>query len=680
MNGETGARTIAVTSGKGGVGKTNLSVNLALALAEQGCRTCLLDADLGLANVNVLLGLEVGANLEDVILGRAGLADIMIKGCHGIDIIPGSSGVQRMADLGDRELEALLESFSALPGYDFFLMDTSAGISRNVIAFCMAASEVILVLLPEPASMTDAYALLKVLDGNGFKGVVKVVVSQCKNISAARKCYTLLRETTDRYLGIRVALAGVVISDQKVAASIGKRVPVIKSHPECNASRCIRHLAKTLLQQGPACVNDGGLPGFWTRFLGILKAPMELGGREEGGSSGMETARAPGGEDPPLREPPDHLESAAVQDPHDGRLVSALGVLSQELAELRSELRRLREELKQRPEAATGLSRGEDHTLDPPVFRGDVAETHRMGRGEAGVGSRRTPLDDIIRTIEQIPTLPAVSKKILEVREDDPCAFRKYAGIIGKDQALALRILKLANSALYGAPGRVGSLEDALVRLGTREVKPAVLGFTVQGFFSTETSGVFDRKRFWKHAVVCSQAAKSLSIRYRVEPGEWMFLIGLIHDVGKAVVDAYLHEDFLRILDVLHSGRTTFSRAEKLVLGTTHYQIGAKVLKQWGFPAGVFLPVLHHHAPWDEHEYQEAAALVYLSDLLAKMAGYPSHVDEKDVDPDTFVSSPEARFLARKGFDLDQAALQRLISEVKELIRPEGGNMMDIID
>lgn len=293
---------------------------------------------------------------------------------------------------------------------------------------------------------------------------------------------------------------------------------------------------------------------------------------------------------------------------------------------------------------------------------------------------QRGSLNRIMRRIEQIPTLPVVTKRILEIGEDDPRAFQKYTELIKADQALALKVLKLANSALYGGLGRVSTLDSAMVRLGTREVQTAVLAFTVQGFFSTEAGGVFDRKRFWKHALVTSQAAKLLSLTYRVQPDEWVFLIGLIHDVGKAFTDAYLHEDFLRVVDILHSRHTTFSRAEKVVLGTTHYQIGAKLLKKWRFPPEVFLPVLYHHAPWYEHEHQDATILLYLANILSKLAGYPSHVDEKALDPAEFASSPEARFVIKSGFDLDLDTLQRLTAKLRDLIREEAANMMAIFD
>ena len=131
-------RTITITSGKGGVGKTNISVNVALHLASLGYRTCLFDADLGLANINILLGLSPEYNLEDVISDRHSLQDIIIRNYKGIDIIPGSSGVEEMANLESDQVDHLIQSFSELDGYDFLLFDTSAGVSRNVLAFCLS--------------------------------------------------------------------------------------------------------------------------------------------------------------------------------------------------------------------------------------------------------------------------------------------------------------------------------------------------------------------------------------------------------------------------------------------------------------------------------------------------------------------------------------------------------------
>ncbi len=299
MSGSNGVRTIAVTSGKGGVGKTTLSVNLALALAEAGHRTCLFDADLGLANVNVLLGLDVSRTLEDAFFGNASLEEIRFQGVHGIDIIPGSSGIQRMADLDPGKVSDLLRSFEALSAYDFFIMDTAAGIARNVVAFCLAARELILVVAPEPASMTDAYALLKVLHLNGFEGRVEVVVSRCKTIAAAKGFFAGFRKAVREHLGVRIALLGVVVQDRKVQDAIRRRQPVLRVHPGSNASRCIHHIARSLAQRSPSLAS-AGLNGFWKRFIHLIRAPLNLGGREQDAGRGEpEPAPGPQGEAPP---------------------------------------------------------------------------------------------------------------------------------------------------------------------------------------------------------------------------------------------------------------------------------------------------------------------------------------------------------------------------------------------
>ncbi|HDZ23313.1 MAG TPA: MinD/ParA family protein, partial [Desulfobacteraceae bacterium] len=153
------SRTVAITSGKGGVGKTNISVNLALSLSRKGHKVCLFDADLGLANINILLGLEPESTLVDVVKGTSTLSDIMME-YEGVSIIPGSSGVEELAELSASDREMLLQSFESIGDHDFIFFDTSAGVSRDVVAFCLASSEVLLVITPEPTSLTDAYALL----------------------------------------------------------------------------------------------------------------------------------------------------------------------------------------------------------------------------------------------------------------------------------------------------------------------------------------------------------------------------------------------------------------------------------------------------------------------------------------------------------------------------------------
>jgi flagellar biosynthesis protein FlhG len=274
------ARIIAVTSGKGGVGKTNISVNLALQLASLGYRTCLFDADLGLANANIVLGLYPEHTLEDVILNNKAIKDIVIRDYDGIDIIPGSSGIQKMADLEDQQIEPMVKSFSELDDYDFILFDTPAGVSRNVISFCRAASEVLLVITAESTSLTDAYGLLKILSQNGFKGPAMVAVNQSKNTKTANMAYTKLKKTVREYLSMDIVPLGLIVHDDHVAEALKDCKPFMSLYPHCNASKCIKNIAKRLVERQAEDIETHGLETFWTSFLSFSKDPLKSAGGE----------------------------------------------------------------------------------------------------------------------------------------------------------------------------------------------------------------------------------------------------------------------------------------------------------------------------------------------------------------------------------------------------------------
>jgi flagellar biosynthesis protein FlhG len=267
-------RILTVTSGKGGVGKTNISTNLALALAQEGSRTCLFDADLGLANIDIVLGLNPEFTLEDVILGQKELNDIIIKGFHGIDIIPGSSGVEKLVSLEKEQIRNMAASLGTLSHYDFLIFDTSAGISVPVIAFCMTAGEVLLVITPEPTSMTDAYALLKVLVMNGFNGVVKLVVNQCKTVNQAKKIYQIFNKTIQTYLNIGASLTGVLLSDPIIVEAVKQQEPFLYLYPDSNATKCIQYLAKAILGNESKVIRVQDMVPFWGKCFHIMKQPL----------------------------------------------------------------------------------------------------------------------------------------------------------------------------------------------------------------------------------------------------------------------------------------------------------------------------------------------------------------------------------------------------------------------
>lgn len=269
-------RIITVSSGKGGVGKTNISLNMALELGRSGNKTCLFDADLGLANINILLGLTPDYTLEDVIDNRCGLQDILIRDYQGIDIVPGSSGVARMADLNPEQVEPLIQELGCLDVYDFIVFDTSAGIATNIISFCLAARELVLVIVPEPTSLTDAYSLLKVMSKSRFDGTVKIVVNRCKSIPSAKKLYVKFRDTVKANLSLKVTLLGIIFDDPKVAEAIVKQRPLVYLFPKCNAATCLNQLAGKLISQEERGFDTNDLGSFWRRCLQIMKGKLRL--------------------------------------------------------------------------------------------------------------------------------------------------------------------------------------------------------------------------------------------------------------------------------------------------------------------------------------------------------------------------------------------------------------------
>ncbi len=263
------ANVITITSGKGGVGKTSISLNLSLCLASQGHKVCLFDADLGLANVNVLTGIFPEHGLDAVISGEKKLEDIIIRNFQGIDIIPGSSGVEKMADLTGAEAQRLIQAFLRMGSYDFFIFDTSAGISAQVMAFCRASHQMVLVITPEPTSLTDAYSLLKVLSRGDVRSLppVRVVVNQVKTAASARSAYAKLRKTVKKFLSLKITALGIVARDANVPISVVSQVPFTMLFPGSAASRCIRSLAMKL-KDGAA----GDLPMeiFWDQCLELM--------------------------------------------------------------------------------------------------------------------------------------------------------------------------------------------------------------------------------------------------------------------------------------------------------------------------------------------------------------------------------------------------------------------------
>ncbi|GAB1258071.1 flagellar synthesis regulator FleN [Aurantivibrio plasticivorans] len=237
-------QVIAVTGGKGGVGKTNLAVNLSIALAEMQRRVLLLDADLGLANVDVLLGLKPKKNLSDVIKGDASMQEVIVNGPGGVRIVPASSGVRHMASLSTQEHAALINGFAELGDQlDVLIVDTAAGISDNVISFVRASQEVIVVVCDEPSSITDAYALIKLLNKEHDMFRFKVVANMTRTTQEGKSLFNKLNAACERFLDVALQYVGHIPFDENVRSAVQKQQPLLTFAPRCKASQAIRSLA-----------------------------------------------------------------------------------------------------------------------------------------------------------------------------------------------------------------------------------------------------------------------------------------------------------------------------------------------------------------------------------------------------------------------------------------------------
>ena len=240
---------VAVSGGKGGVGKTNTSLNTAIALGQLGKRVLVLDADLGLANVDVMLGLRVKRNLSHVLSGECELDDIIIDGPAGIKIIPATSGSQSMVDLTPSEHAGLIRAFSEMQTqFDVLIVDTAAGISDMVLSFTRAAQDVMLVVCDEPTSITDCYALMKLLSRDHGVFKFKVVANMVRSPKEGQQLFAKLTKVTDRFLDVAIELVAVIPYDENMRKSVRKQQVIVEAYPQSPAALAYVDLAKKVSQ------------------------------------------------------------------------------------------------------------------------------------------------------------------------------------------------------------------------------------------------------------------------------------------------------------------------------------------------------------------------------------------------------------------------------------------------
>ena len=262
------SRVIAITSGKGGVGKTSIVGNLGYAFAKLGKKVLILDADLGLGNLDVLLGLAPKYNLSHVILGERKIDEILVQGPGKMNILPASSGIQELTNLNkDQKIEILKQLDILIDSVDVLFIDTAAGISSNVMDFNATAQEVVVVVSPEPTSITDAYALMKVLSLKYSGKACKLIVNMVRRPEEGREVFRQLQIVTDRFLDITIEYLGYVLFDGKVTKGVKTQKIVSELYPDTPASRCFADISRKIANMSPLNLPKGGSNLFWRHLV-----------------------------------------------------------------------------------------------------------------------------------------------------------------------------------------------------------------------------------------------------------------------------------------------------------------------------------------------------------------------------------------------------------------------------
>jgi flagellar biosynthesis protein FlhG len=266
------AQVIAVTSGKGGVGKSNISINLSLALCRLGKQVILFDADLGMANVDVLLGISPQYTLQHVVHGQKHIHEVLTEGPLGLKVIASGNGISQLANLSNQQRERILSHFALIEDRaDYIIIDTGAGISRNVISFVLAADQSLVVTTPEPTARLDAYGLIKVTCQEDFNARLSLVVNQAKDEREGEELGGLMRTLAQRFLGMHLDYLGSVPKDPKVWQAVREQNPFVLGHPGCPASLAVNALAERLSATHEASAERrSSLGGFFGRLAGLF--------------------------------------------------------------------------------------------------------------------------------------------------------------------------------------------------------------------------------------------------------------------------------------------------------------------------------------------------------------------------------------------------------------------------
>ena len=244
---EKNVKVFTITSGKGGVGKSNFVVNLAISLQKEGKRVLIFDADIGMGNDDVLMGIFPRYNIIDVIKDRVSIDDAIVEGPEGIHLLPGGTGLNNIEDLKKEERESFISKIDKLEGYDYIFIDTGAGINRSVLAFIASSNEVIFILTPEPTSLTDGYSLIKALKHFKINTTTNIVVNRVFDKKEGEKTFEKFNMATEKFLEVSTSYLGCIHEDRKLTMAVRSQTPVVIEYPNSMAAISIKNIAKKIV-------------------------------------------------------------------------------------------------------------------------------------------------------------------------------------------------------------------------------------------------------------------------------------------------------------------------------------------------------------------------------------------------------------------------------------------------
>jgi flagellar biosynthesis protein FlhG len=261
-------RIITVTSGKGGVGKSNIVVNLAIILQKLGKKVMIFDADIGMSNDDVLMGFLPKYNVFDIIFSNKVIEEVLVTGPYGVKLLPGGAGLSKTGELTSEEIDRVIDQLDKVQDLDFIIMDTGAGINRSVLGFIACCEELVIVTTPEPTSLTDAYCLLKAVNHFNLKNSAKVIINRVTDVREGELTYNKFNKAVSSFLRLTLEYLGSVYEDRKLTQAVRAQQPLVIIHPNCEAARSLENIANNIIGKSePELAGGLGVKGLFRRIL-----------------------------------------------------------------------------------------------------------------------------------------------------------------------------------------------------------------------------------------------------------------------------------------------------------------------------------------------------------------------------------------------------------------------------